>query len=134
MVYSIAASLEDLHGTSLHLRADLQGAKQCYENSLAIRPLPHGFETALKLASIFVEIGTTEEVRVMWMCLWRDFFFVNIVITTVADFIVRARACMTLSSPLFLLRVMSLRNNLRQHGCVFTVSRSGLQGKLSPHI
>jgi len=58
---SIAASLEDLHGTSLHLRADLQGAKQCYENSLAIRPLPHGFETALKLASIFVEIGTTEE-------------------------------------------------------------------------
>jgi hypothetical protein len=59
---SIVASIEDLYGTSLHLSADLQGAKEAYENSLAIVPLPAGFEASLKLASIFVEIGTNEEV------------------------------------------------------------------------
>lgn len=59
---SIVASIEDLYGTSLHLSADLKGAKEAYQNSLAIVPLPDGFETSLKLASIFVEIGTDEEV------------------------------------------------------------------------
>lgn len=59
---SVAASIEELYGTSLHLSADLQGAKEAYQNSLHIRPLPGGFEAALKLASIFVEIGTNIEV------------------------------------------------------------------------
>lgn len=58
----IAASIEDLYGTSLHLSADLQGAKEAYQNSLRIEPLPAGFEAALKLASIYVEIGTNTEV------------------------------------------------------------------------
>jgi hypothetical protein len=62
---SIVASIEDLHGTALHLSADLQGAKEAYQNSLAIVPLPAGFEASLKLASIFVEIGTNEEVFVL---------------------------------------------------------------------
>jgi hypothetical protein len=59
----VAASIEDLYGTFLHLRTDLQGAKTAYENSLSILPLPTGFEVGLKLASIYVEIGTLEEVE-----------------------------------------------------------------------
>jgi hypothetical protein len=59
---TVAAAIEDLYGTYHHLCADLQGAKEGYQNSLAIQPLPLGFEVALKLASVFVEIGTNEEV------------------------------------------------------------------------
>jgi hypothetical protein len=60
---TIAASIEDLYGTFLHLSADLQGAKEAYQNSLALQPLPAaGFEVALKLALLSVEIGTNEEV------------------------------------------------------------------------
>jgi predicted negative regulator of RcsB-dependent stress response len=58
----VVASIEDLQGTVLHLRGDLQGARKCYENSLSFVPLPAGFEPALKLASIYVEVGTSEEV------------------------------------------------------------------------
>jgi hypothetical protein len=51
-----------LYGTSLYLRADFQGAKEAYQNSLTLFPLPAGFETTLKLAALFVDFGTEEEV------------------------------------------------------------------------
>lgn len=63
VLFSVLACIEDLQGTYLHLCADLPGARKCYETSLSITPLPRGFEPALKLASIFVEVGTTEEVH-----------------------------------------------------------------------
>jgi hypothetical protein len=89
---TVAASIEELYGTFLYLCTDFEGAKEAYQNSLAIQPtdstVPRKsgnkkknsakrqkgnesesrFEVHLKLAAISVEIGTFEEVRFCLLC------------------------------------------------------------------
>lgn len=60
---STVSLIEELYGTFLYLSADFQGAKEAYQNSLAIVPLPAGFEASLKLTVMLVEIGTSKEVE-----------------------------------------------------------------------
>jgi hypothetical protein len=71
---SIVGSIYDLEGTALHLRADLKGAKVCYERALALQPLPVGFEIALKLGSIHIEMGAYDEVPLPLLLLSWSYF------------------------------------------------------------
>ncbi len=58
----MVSGLEDLNGIGCMLRGNLGDAKQSFLNALSYTPLPEGALTAVKLASLNLEMGCYDEV------------------------------------------------------------------------
>jgi tetratricopeptide (TPR) repeat protein len=58
---TVIADLFSIHGTFFHLRANFSQAKECFSFCLEQQPLPAGFENALRLASVHLEVDTVED-------------------------------------------------------------------------
>jgi tetratricopeptide (TPR) repeat protein len=55
------ADVVSIHGIELHLRANFSAAKECFVLCLEKQPLPLGFESALRLASVHLEVDAVED-------------------------------------------------------------------------
>ena len=58
---SLVSEIYTIHGTYFHLRANFKQARSLFQHSLQLNPLPGGYETALRIASLHIEVDNLED-------------------------------------------------------------------------